>query len=466
MLRKQITRAATLGLLAGASIGLAFAPGPAAPAAGPTARAPASPPGDDALAPEPAPPPIDVTRDDARSPEPPEADPWSAGPRPLAAPPPPAPARLDPIDPRAALRSEPVVVRPLPALAAPAPAVRPRLELPAPPLETAPSPALAGSIGRVSQQGAALRPDLGVHGFVKVTAGDYFFQGEPRDDARTRGFSVDAARVTLDGRVEDVLLYLSMDASGGAGTVAEGGGYLAKGNTPAELEILDAWAELLLTEGVSLRVGRFRAPVLYSNLIETNELLFVDRTYSGLYWQRRDEGLMLHGTTERLAWWLVGQNGRDGLEEDLSATARLTWRLFGEGEAPRREGAFDADLGSTLYLGAAWHGDGSSSEDAVLAGEAYYTFERLALMGEIADYGDAFLGETLWSVSGALMLVPETWELAARYEDFDQRAGGLVRVGLNRYLRGRSLRWQAGLARFDGDGHGLDAVQLGFVASL
>jgi hypothetical protein len=66
-------------------------------------------------------------------------------------------------------------------------------------------------------------------------------------------------------------------------------------------------------------------------------------------------------------------------------------------------------------------------------------------------------------------LVPETWELALRYEDFTSRSDTYVyKVGINRYLRGPGTKVQANVVRLEhaGADNYQTLLELGFVASF
>jgi len=273
------------------------------------------------------------------------------------------------------------------------------------------------------------------------------------------------ARLSVDARTERLRIYLSLESAG-----QDGLGWLSKDGQAEELEVLDAYGELGLGRGVSVRVGQFRPPTLFTTLLEDNELLFIDRTYNSLFWQDRQSGAQVHLDGGPLQGWVALQDGADGDGREMAFTGRCTLRVFGEGEARRREGAYDADLGSTLYLGTSWYDDQSAVDATALSAEAYFTHEWLALSGEIVDPGDGILGGHLfWSATGAIALVPETWELAARYEDFRSRSDTFVyRVGLNRYLQGATTKLQANVVRFEHDGSDnyMTLLELGLVASF
>jgi len=234
--------------------------------------------------------------------------------------------------------------------------------------------------------------------------------------------------------------------------------------------VLDAYGALDVADSVTVQLGEFRPPTLFTALLDENDLLFVDRTFNSLFWQQRQAGAQVHLDGDWLEGWLAVQNGQDGAGREVALTGRCSARLFGEGEAPRREGAYDADLGSTLYVGGSWYGDGSIDQAAAWSAEAYFTHEWLALSSEMVDPSPGLEGgHMFWSATGSVELVPETWELAARYEDFRSRSDTIVyRFGLNRYLHGPKTKLQANVVRFEHDGSGnyQTLIELGLVASF
>jgi hypothetical protein len=307
--------------------------------------------------------------------------------------------------------------------------------------------------------------DIELGGFLRGILGRYENTGELPNEVLA-GMSLANARLSIDARAQDLRIYLSLESA----AQEEGLGWLAKSGEAGELEVLDAFGALDVTDAVTVQVGQFRPPTLFTTLLEENELLFIDRTYNSLFWQQRQAGAQVHLDGGRLEGWLALQDGQDNDGREVAFTGRGSLRLFGEGEAPRREGAYDADLGSTLYLGGSWYHDGSIDEASAWSAEAYFTHEWLALSGELIDPEPGLLGGHLfWSATGAIELVPETWELAARYEDFRSRSDTFAyRVGINRYLHGPLTKVQANVVRFEHDGSDnyQTLVELGVVASF
>jgi hypothetical protein len=309
-----------------------------------------------------------------------------------------------------------------------------------------------------------LERDIELGGFLRGILGRYENTGELPNEVLS-GMSLSNARLSVDARTEDLRFYLSLESA-----AQEGLGWLVKSGETGDLRVLDAYGAIGLADGISLQVGQFRPPATFTALLDENDLLFIDRTFNSLFWQDRQAGAQVHLDGGRLEGWLALQDGADGDGREMSFTGRCALRVFGEGEAPRREGAYDADLGSTLYVGASWYDDASLEDASAVSAEAYFTHEWLALSGELVDPRDGLLGgHFFWSATGAVALVPETWELAARFEDFRSRSDTIAyRFGLNRYLRGPRTKLQANVVRFEHDGSGnhMTLLELGLVASF
>lgn len=298
---------------------------------------------------------------------------------------------------------------------------------------------------------------IDLSGFLRTGLGSAHMTRWPASDVTQNRVALDNVRLALDAGVGPLGVYVSVEGSTDGGRQ-----FLVHDGEAGELEVYDAFVSLRPVPRVEVRVGRFRAPVSFSTLLDENELLFLDRTGIGQQWFERDDGIAVHARGARLEGWLAVQDGADGGGDELAFTARGVLRLFGEGEALRREGAFDADLGETVYLGLAWYEDRSLADSRVLVAEAAYSFEAFSLAGEalVPEEGFASGGE-FWNLTASAMLVPERWEVAARFEDFRDRAGARVwQAGVVRYLRGADTKLQLGLSRLEHPDSHLDLTSL------
>jgi hypothetical protein len=306
---------------------------------------------------------------------------------------------------------------------------------------------------------------IDLSGFLRAGLVSAHLARWPGDDLTQRRAALDNARLALEAGAGPLSVFVSIEGSTDGGRQ-----YVLHDGEGGELEVYDAYADLGLGGGVELRVGRFRAPVTHSTLLDENALLFLDRTGIGQLWFERDDGVGLHARGDRLEGWLAVQNGADGSGDEPALTARGVLRLLGEGLAPRREGGYDADLGRTVYLGLAWHEDLSLQDAGVLVADVACFLEPFYLAGEALVPHDGFAdGGEFWNLTASAMLVPERWEVAARYEDFRDRAQArLWHVGVVRYLRGADTKLQLGMSRLEHpDGHlDLTSLDLTFVASF
>jgi hypothetical protein len=306
---------------------------------------------------------------------------------------------------------------------------------------------------------------IDLSGFLRAGLGTAKMTRWPAEDQTLSRAALDNARLALDAGVGPLSVFLSVEGSTDGGRQ-----FLIHDGEGGELEVYDAYADLDLGTHLVLRAGRFRAPVTQSTLLDENQLLFLDRTGIGQLWFERDDGVALLARGQRIEGWLAVQNGSDGAGDDVAITARAVLRLFGEGLAPRREGAYDADLGETVHVGVAWYEDLALPDSRVLVAEASYTFEAFSLAGEFLVPENGFTdGHEFWNLTASAMIVPERWEVAARYEDFRDRAEArLWRAGVVRYLRGAETKLQLGLSRLEHPDSHLDvtALDLTLVASF
>ncbi len=288
----------------------------------------------------------------------------------------------------------------------------------------------------------------------------------PSDEA---GVNLDAVRLNFTGRTGDYDYRLTGEFFDGTG------------------RILDAWVSTGLGEEVAFTIGRFRAPFLRSGLIEARDLLFILRTRNGFFYARRDasdDGVMVNGDHGRFHWALASQNGALINDSSQRVTGSVRVNLIGQRELPW-EGAYRAGDQTRLTAGIAVSDDDSVSEGLAWNADLYLIHQRFSFAAEIVDYEEGYSldvpleqrGDTTpWSATASYMLVPETYEVALRYDDFDDRSQPLDydrklwTVGLNRYIRGHELKWQLNYAYFENGGSTGDdsgsSLALGLTASF
>ncbi len=249
-------------------------------------------------------------------------------------------------------------------------------------------------------------------------------------------------------------------------------------------QLLDAWLSTPVGEELAFTFGRFRSPFLRSGLIEARDLLFIARTRNGIFYSRRDDGLMVNGDHGRFHWAFAGQNGASGTLDRHLLTGQVKLNLIGEPELPW-EGAYRAGEKTRLTLGAAISNDDAASDGTAYAAELYLLHRGVSVAAEIVDYDADYSldlpleqrgNTTPWTVTASYMIVPEKYEVALRYDDFDDTDTPLDRdrrtltLGLNRYVDGHDLKWQFNYAAAhkggDEDGPHDAVIALGLTASF
>lgn len=312
-------------------------------------------------------------------------------------------------------------------------------------------------------------PKLG--GYI-VAALDY--QGDPAvfDDANDDG-AIDPGETTEgDDTLGWSFRYVRLQATGDLGHDYSYKVSFELGGGTGSLR--DAHADWKVTDGVSMRWGRYKVPFARSALVSDTKLLFLQRTRIADMNGVRDLGTMLTGQFDKLTVILNAQNGADGPTDELLYNARATFGLIGDGVG-MVEGAYGAGDSAGLSVGGAI-GDYSGVDDGVRwIFDAAFTAGQFALFGEVAGYGEDIGDSTPWDLT-ASFLFAEVWEVAARYEDYDAddspTGDTSYSVGLNRYIAGHDIKWQLQYQRVDTDfesdgvGYDRDVVSLGLVVAF
>jgi hypothetical protein len=256
------------------------------------------------------------------------------------------------------------------------------------------------------------------------------------------GFAIDNARIEVSGDVEGWRYLVGFDF---------GGLTLSSG-------LIDAYVEHDICPSSTMTLGRFRPPFLRTALISEKDLLFITRTRNAVFYSVRDLGAQMGFRWDELHLWVAGQDGIDGQADDYLATGRIQWNALGPGTL-MSEGAYGAGDDARLTLGAAASNDsGLSGGEAALAVDAALTVSRWSFQGEVVDYGSGYTSPALfpgenrgdstpWSVTASALIL-DSLEAAVRYEDLDE--SGIDRqvtlLGLNWYVHGHDLKWQANYA--------------------
>lgn len=265
------------------------------------------------------------------------------------------------------------------------------------------------------------------------------------EDTRSTGVNLDNIRLNLTGASGMYSYRVTTELRGGPNSGQAG-----------TMDLQDAWLSAPVGEELAFTFGQFKIPFLRSGLVEARDLLFIARTRNGIYYSRRDQGLMVNGDHGRFHWAVAGQNGADGQAERWLLTASARVNVIGEQELPW-EGAYGARSLTRLTFGAGVSNDDASSNGTAVALDAYLVHKRFSFQAEWLDYARGYTlvdpieqrgGTSPWSLTASYMILPEKYELALRYDDFDDEHSPriydrqTVTLGINRYLLGHDLKWQ------------------------
>lgn len=313
---------------------------------------------------------------------------------------------------------------------------------------------LAGLQGEVYER----KPVAELWGYGRT---NLFYQDQPDSFA----VNIDNVRLNLTGQVTDYNYRVTVEFASG------------------RAQILDAWLSTSLGEDFGFTIGQFRSPFIRSGLVEASDTLMIARTRNGVFYSQRDRGVMFHGNHDRLHWRLAVQNGANGQLERQLTTGHVEVNLIGEPNLPH-EGAFGAGDTTRLTVGAGVSNDDTTSDGTAIAVEANYVNKEFSLQAEWLDYDADYSlvdleqrGNTQpWSVTAGYMIVPDKYELALRYDDFDDVASPMsfdrrtLTGGINRYLEGHAIKWQLNVAAAHkgGDADGLHdlVAAIGLTASF
>lgn len=286
--------------------------------------------------------------------------------------------------------------------------------------------------------------------------------GDDVVDAEFAGFTLENVRLAVNGETAGYTYCVSFDFGG-----------LEPGP-----QLRDAWIGVKAWGAATVYVGSMRAPFLRTALLPESTNLFVLRTRNGFLWTTRDTGLRVDNDFGGVRLRLGQQNGDDGTGDKLRSTARLEWDVMG-GAASQVEGAYGAPEGPRLNLGAAITNDAAlEGDELALAVDAVATWGSawggFALQAELVNYGDGYdtladpnaaldlEGDTTpWSLTGSWTFM-EGWEAALRWEDYDESVfqREVLTIGVNKYVSGHDLKWQANWISIDG----VEAAQNDFIA--
>ncbi|MEX1025750.1 MAG: porin [Planctomycetota bacterium] len=309
---------------------------------------------------------------------------------------------------------------------------------------------------------ALTSPSLFQQGGINVTALIRVYGTYGDDDAQTgggsdiTGFELDDVDIAVSGEVGDFGWRINVDADSGV----------------AVLE--DAYAWWQFSDYVSARLGQFKPQVFFSNLVDPENQVMIDRTLLGSAFDFWDLGAGANGQYEMIDWMVNVFNGADADGNDSRYTFRVEYDL-GQGVG-EYEGAYGAGDDLNATVGGVYVHDDSISGDASLFGVDFNgTFGQIGFGAEIADVDDDFgmttagdfgnyfggpLGgvqpflagdSTPFALTGSFML-NEEFEVALRFQDVDDADDRrLLTAGVNWFQSGHNAKWQANITDVSAD---------------
>lgn len=248
-----------------------------------------------------------------------------------------------------------------------------------------------------------------------------------RDGGPVGGFVHDDADLWFGGALEEFTWRVSFDLGSGG------------------LDLQDAYVRWAATEDIHVTWGRFMSPVLRSNMLDPENMLFIDRSMLGMSFYNWDSGVSVNGDYNGFGYFIAAQNGGDDTGDDLNFLAHVGYDI-GNGVS-MQEGAMKSGDELDGSFGVTYTDMENDGNDAVLAADIAMTMGQLSGSVEYADgsdddVGTLGLGQTPWSLTLGYLFA-DNMEVAFRYEDTDNLADDTVNtVGLNWYLHGHNAKWQ------------------------
>ncbi len=295
------------------------------------------------------------------------------------------------------------------------------------------------------------------------------------------GFNLDNARLIISGEAAPGIGY-TISAEGGDPAVSDAAG--------TGLALLDAIVSVQIHDDLTLTTGRFSVTVLWNAGVEERYLLFLGRSYLDEVWDGRDIGFELYYHPGRFHAWAGVQNGFDGAGDELALNLRANYHLLGNAQY-FYEGAMGLEADEEhLTLGVGWFDDTSLDEGSALAGELGFAKGRWSAIGEVSAFGDdlqptpvvntatgivipsgppATGSQTAWGATLGYLLVPEAWEIAARFQDLDDAGNTTVAsASVNRYLAGSAAKvtWEYDIQSSDDPTLDANTIAIGLTAGF
>ncbi len=291
------------------------------------------------------------------------------------------------------------------------------------------------------------------------------------------GFSIDDARLIITGSIGNYGVVFEMDGSadpdlavgGPFGGLTAGvlGAYGATGGV-GTVGVLDAYATFAITDQIKGQIGNFRPPFLASSLRNEDGMLFQDRTVLGQGFAFRDQGIQISGSFDMLNFALAVQNGGDGAGDKLVIAGRVSFTVMGNAPG-KNEGALGQGDETSFTVGVGYYSDDSVTDGTAIAVDGQFGMGALSAAFEFVDLDVGFGDNTPFNVQVGYMVVPDEWEIAVRYEDFDSATDTTaITAGVNWYHNGHAAKWHLNYITITDDvaANEADIIQLGMTASF
>ncbi len=298
------------------------------------------------------------------------------------------------------------------------------------------------------------------------------------------GFSIDDARLIISGSIGNYGVVMEVDGSTDS-DLAVGGpfGFPSTGNPGpyggaaygstggvGSLGVLDAYATFAITDQIKGQIGNFRPPFLASSLRNEDGMLFQDRSFLGQGWAFRDQGLQVSGSFDMLNFAVAVQNGADSAGDELVIAGRVSFTVMGNAPG-KNEGALGQGDETSFTIGVGYYNDGQLNDGTAIAVDGQFGMGALSAGFELVDLEQDFLGDeaTPYNVYVGYMVVPDEWEVAVRYEDFDSNTDTTaITAGVNWYHNGHAAKWHLNYITVTDDvsANEADIIQVGMTASI
>lgn len=321
--------------------------------------------------------------------------------------------------------------------------------------------------GTFAQSGSGFSLD----GWIKssyATSGDVTVGGNDLG-----GFSLDSIRMNLNGSLGDFDVHVALEGSSDVGF-----GYFGGVGGAATAGVIDAFTRFAVTDQVGVQVGFFRPVFLNDAQRDEDEFLFIDRTVQGDTWAFRDHGVVFSYSQDQFDAHLGLQNGSDAQGDELAIFGRVEFNAMGAGMSAT-EGAYGANNDdNSLNLGLGYYDDGNLTDGTAIAFDVDYSRGPLYAAASLVDYDDGLgfvvpagveAGGTPWDLTVSYMFAPDEWEVAARWEDFDDsNDSSMLTLGVNYYVEGHDMKWQLNYSTIDSDAtaNEIDTIALAMVVSV